>query len=101
VAVPLPLPSAPRTAPDETVAADVPATVFARMNLGEETVERTLYLRERPVLEITAGPGRGRVFPLSPESATSFNCSRMTTQPSCESRFELRSYTENGNLFLF
>ncbi|HVQ32199.1 MAG TPA: FHA domain-containing protein [Vicinamibacteria bacterium] len=80
VAAPLPLPppSAPRTAPreDETVAADVPATVFARMNLGEEAVERTLFLRERPVLEITAGPGRGRVFPLSPESATSLGRAR-------------------------
>jgi hypothetical protein len=77
-AAPAPPPSQPRTAPrrDDTAAAEVPATVFARMNLGEETVERTLYLRERPVLEITAGPGRGRVFPLSADSATSMGRAR-------------------------
>ena len=70
--------SSPRTAPrpDETVAAEAPATVFARMSLGEEAVERTLFLRERPVLEITAGPGKGRVFPLSSESATSVGRAR-------------------------
>lgn len=61
---------------DETAAADVPATVFARMSLGDETVERTLFLRERPVLEVTAGPGKGRVFPLSSESATSVGRAR-------------------------
>ena len=61
---------------DETAAAEVPATVFARMSLGDETVERTLFLREQPVLEVTAGPGKGRVFPLSSESATSVGRAR-------------------------
>jgi hypothetical protein len=50
---------------------DEPATVFARMELGNETVERTVLLREQPVLEISGGPGKGRVFPLSDTSATS------------------------------
>jgi FHA domain/von Willebrand factor type A domain len=61
---------------DATLAAEVPATVVARMSLGEETVERTLFLRERPLLEVTAGPGKGRVFPLSSESATSVGRAR-------------------------
>jgi hypothetical protein len=70
--------SAPRpaTMPDDTVATEAPATVFARMNLGDETVERTVFLREQPVLEIKAGPGKGRVYPLSTESATSVGRAR-------------------------
>jgi hypothetical protein len=59
-----------------TAAHDEPATVFARMELGNETVERTVLLREQAVLEITAGPGKGRVFPLSTQSATSMGRAR-------------------------
>jgi hypothetical protein len=55
---------------------DEPATVFSRMELGSETVERTVLLREQAVLEITAGPGKGRVFPLSGQSATSVGRAR-------------------------
>lgn len=76
--VPARKPSAPRPAQDhaDTMAAEAPSTLFARMDLGEETVERTVFLREQPVLEITAGPGKGRVHPLSSESATSVGRAR-------------------------
>ncbi len=76
--VPARKPSAPRPAQDhaDTMAAEAPSTLFARMDLGEETVERTVFLREQPVLEITAGPGKGRVHPLSPLSATSIGRAR-------------------------
>lgn len=57
-------------------ALDEPATVFSRMELGNETVDRTVLLREQAVLEITAGPGKGRVFPLSALSATSMGRAR-------------------------
>jgi len=53
-----------------------PETVFARLDMGNETVERTVFMRELPVLEITAGPAKGRVFPLSSESATSVGRAR-------------------------
>lgn len=53
-----------------------PETVFSRLEMGNETVERTVFMRELPVLEITAGPAKGRVFPLSSESATSVGRAR-------------------------
>jgi hypothetical protein len=45
-------------------------TVLARMNSTEEYLEKTVTLREQPVLVITAGPGSGRVFTLSDEMTT-------------------------------
>jgi hypothetical protein len=76
-AVPVPPPS-PRAkthvpSPEETEAGH---TLFARMDLGDEKVERTLLLREEPALEVTAGPGKGRVFPLAIASATSIGRAR-------------------------
>ncbi len=62
--------------PVGTAAKDEPATVFARLELGNEAVEQTVYLREQAVLEITTGPGKGRVFPLSTHSATSMGRAR-------------------------
>jgi Inner membrane component of T3SS, cytoplasmic domain/von Willebrand factor type A domain len=53
-----------------------PETVFARLEMDNETVERTVFMREVPVLEITAGPAKGGVFPLSSESATSVGRAR-------------------------
>jgi pSer/pThr/pTyr-binding forkhead associated (FHA) protein len=44
--------------------------------MGDEAVERTVFLHEYPVLQITAGPLKGRVFPLSLESATSVGRAR-------------------------
>jgi hypothetical protein len=48
-----------------------PETILARMDLGNDTVERTVFLKEKAVLAIAAGPGQGKAFPLSAESATS------------------------------
>jgi hypothetical protein len=45
-------------------------TVLARMNSTEEYLEKTVTLREQPVLVITAGPGSGRVFTLSDQMTT-------------------------------
>jgi len=53
-----------------------PETVFSRMELGVETVERTVFLREEASLEVTSGSARGRVFPLSSASATSLGRAR-------------------------
>jgi hypothetical protein len=53
-----------------------PETIMARMDLGEDTVERTVFLQEKASLAITAGPGRGKVYPLSATSATSVGRAR-------------------------
>jgi FHA domain/von Willebrand factor type A domain len=45
-------------------------TMLARLNNTEEFLEKTVTLREQPVLVITGGPGSGRVFSLS-ETITS------------------------------
>jgi hypothetical protein len=55
---------------------DPPDTVFSRMELGVETVERTVFLREEASLEVVSGPARGRVFALSSASATSLGRAR-------------------------
>jgi hypothetical protein len=69
-------PEARRDKSSETIEADVPATILSRLDLGNETVEGTVVLYEQPVLEITAGPAKGRVFPLSVASATSMGRAR-------------------------
>jgi hypothetical protein len=52
-------------------------TVLARLNNTEEFLEKTVTLREKPVLVITAGAGSGRVFSLSEGSATSIGRAKM------------------------
>jgi hypothetical protein len=49
----------------------VSETVVARMNVTEEYLEKTVTLRERPVLVVTHGAPAGQVVPLSPEVTTS------------------------------
>ncbi len=49
----------------------VSETVMSRLTGTEEYLEKTVTLRERPVLAVTAGSGAGQVFALSLESATS------------------------------
>jgi pSer/pThr/pTyr-binding forkhead associated (FHA) protein len=44
---------------------------MARMDMTEEYLEKTVTLREDPVLTITAGPGTGMVFSLSRTGTTS------------------------------
>lgn len=46
-------------------------TVLTRLNATEEYLEKTITLREKPVLAVTRGPGAGEVFNLSTESALS------------------------------
>ncbi|HLA79077.1 MAG TPA: FHA domain-containing protein [Vicinamibacteria bacterium] len=55
---------------DRALAADLSPTVLARLNATEEYLEKTLTLRERPVLVVNRGPGAGKVFDLNLESAT-------------------------------
>ena len=54
------------------VADDAPApTLLERMSSTEEYLEKTVVLRERPVLTITRGPGVGQVFELGSQAAVS------------------------------
>ncbi len=46
-------------------------TLVERMSRTEEYLEKTVTLRERPVLTITRGPGVGQVYELGPRAATS------------------------------
>lgn len=41
---------------------DLSPTVLALLNITEEHLDKTVMLRERPVLSVTRGPGAGRVF---------------------------------------
>jgi hypothetical protein len=53
-------------------AGDDPApTLLERMSSTEEYLEKTVVLRERPVLTITRGPGVGQVFELGSNAAMS------------------------------
>jgi len=57
---------------DASESSDRPApTVLERMSTTEEYLEKTVTLRERPVLTITRGPGTGQVFDLRNQAATS------------------------------
>jgi hypothetical protein len=49
----------------------MPETVMARLNGTEEFLEKTVTLRENPILAITRGPGTGQLFPLRQEGPTS------------------------------
>jgi hypothetical protein len=86
VRAPLPdgstLPSAPprqspareRSAPARSD--DLSATVLSAHEQHRGVLEKTITLRERPVLAITAGPARGEVFELSAGSDVSIGRSR-------------------------
>jgi FHA domain-containing protein/von Willebrand factor type A domain-containing protein len=56
-----------RDSPDEKPA----PTLLERMGSTEEFLEKTVTLRERPVLTITRGPGVGQVFELGNQAAVS------------------------------
>jgi Mg-chelatase subunit ChlD len=56
---------------------DAPApTLLERMSSTEEYLEKTVTLRERPVLTITRGPGVGQVFELGDQAAVSIGRAR-------------------------
>ena len=72
-----------RAREDEAVAAgeatlrmDLSPTVVERLNTTEEYLEKTITLRERPVLTITRGPGTGELFELSRATAVSIGRAR-------------------------
>lgn len=55
----------------QTMPVQVSDTVLERLSSTEEYLEKTVTLRERPVLAVTRGPGAGQVFPLSSATAMS------------------------------
>jgi hypothetical protein len=58
--------------PDEEESqAALPPTLLAKLDGTEEFLEKTITLRENPVLAITKGPGVGQSYSLSRESITS------------------------------
>jgi len=52
------------------------STVLSRLDGGDEQVDKTVVIRESPVLEVTKGPGVGMVFELSWRSAISLGRAR-------------------------
>ena len=62
---------APSRLEREAAVAEMSPTVVSRMGSTEEYLEKTVVLRERPVLAVTRGPLAGQVFELSGTSATS------------------------------
>jgi hypothetical protein len=55
---------------DRTLKADLSPTVLARLNDTAEFLEKTISLREKPVLSVTRGPGMGQLFELNEELVT-------------------------------
>ena len=56
---------------DRVIDADLSPTVLARLSSTEEYLDKTITLRERPVLAVTRGPATGQIYDLSLQSATS------------------------------
>jgi len=65
-----------RESAEATTIADLSPTVVERLNTTEEYLEKTITLRERPVLTITHGPGAGELFELSRATAMSIGRAR-------------------------
>ena len=65
-------PSADAKPTDRTIVGDPASTVLARVGPGtEEYLEKTIVLRERPVLSVTRGPGMGLVYEVKTSAPTS------------------------------
>jgi hypothetical protein len=59
-------------APERSVNPDTAPTVLARVGAGtDEYLEKTVVLRERPVLSVTRGPGMGLVYEVKTAGPTS------------------------------
>ena len=70
-------PAEQATSPAETTLhANLSDTVLQRLDQTEEYLEKTITLRERPVLTITSGPGAGELFELSQATAVSIGRAR-------------------------
>jgi hypothetical protein len=72
----VPPPGRPRTAEakptDRTIVVDTAPTIVARVGpTTEEYLEKTVVLRERPVLSVTRGPGMGLVYEVKTSAPTS------------------------------
>ncbi|PYQ12004.1 MAG: hypothetical protein DMF80_19985 [Acidobacteria bacterium] len=64
--------SAPAAPSDRTIVADEAPTVVSRMGATtEEYLEKTVVLRERPVLSVTRGPGMGLAYEVKTGGTTS------------------------------
>jgi hypothetical protein len=66
----------PAASADTTLQANLSDTVLQRLDETEEYLEKTITLRERPVLTITSGPGAGELFELSQATAVSIGRAR-------------------------
>lgn len=71
-------PLADTLSPCAFCAADVLSpTVLARLSVTEEYLDKTVTLRERPVLVVNRGPAAGRVYELNLDSATCIGRARV------------------------
>ena len=85
---------------DRTLKADLSPTVLARLNDTAEFLEKTLTLREKPVLSVTRGPGIGQLFELNEGLATSIGRAKandIVLQDVSVSSQHCRIWPENGN----
>jgi hypothetical protein len=62
--------------PDVTFRAGLAPTLLTRLHLPEDTLDKTITLREQPVLMVTRGPGQGQRYELNQVSATSLGRAR-------------------------
>jgi hypothetical protein len=66
----------PDASAGDTLRGELSPTVLERLNVTEEYLEKTITLRERPVLTITRGPGTGDLFELNQTTSTSIGRAR-------------------------
>jgi hypothetical protein len=88
---------------DRTLKADLSPTVLARLNDTAEYLEKTLTLREKPVLSVTRGPGTGQLFELNEGLATSIGRAKandVVLQDVSVSSQHCRILSENGHFVL-
>jgi hypothetical protein len=56
--------------------ADLSATMVTKLHATDESLDKTITLRDRPVLNVTKGLGTGRVFELNLDTSTSLGRAR-------------------------
>jgi hypothetical protein len=61
---------------DETLRPAVSATVLTKLGTAEEAAEKTVVLRDRPLLTVTSGKQAGRVYDLRRDGSTSIGRAR-------------------------
>ena len=88
---------------DRTLKADLSPTVLARLNDTAEYLEKTVTLREKPVLSVTRGPGTGQLYELNEGLATSIGRAKandIVLQDISVSSQHCRIWPENGSFVL-